>query len=257
MVCFQYKHEAIAFYERLKHRMAHFGLSLAEEKCRLIEFGRFAASNRRNRGEGKPETFDFLGFTHFCSHYGNGKFRVRRKTSRKKFIKKCKDVFKRIGEMRTMKTKCIIAKLNEILVGYYHYYGVNGNYPAVIAFRWHVLKSLHYWLNKPFEERHAVMQSWLDRMTPTRNAVECILEIMRSTIDVRRCEARSGSCSLPAQGAQNWSIVQVAVPSDSRQIPEVSVNKFMLWIHFLEAGESMRTTPSRADFAFDLGVCGI
>jgi hypothetical protein len=69
--------------------MAHFGLSLAEDKCRLIELGSFAANNRRRRNEGKPETFDFLGFTHICSVTKNGKFGVRRKTSRKKFAKKC------------------------------------------------------------------------------------------------------------------------------------------------------------------------
>ena len=162
VVCFQYRWEAERFYERLKHRMAHFGLSLAEEKCRLIEFGGFAENNRRHRGEGKPETFDFLGFTHICSRTGNGYFKVRRKTSRKKFIKKCKDIFRRIGQMRTMKTKEIIAKLNEILIGYYHYYGVYGNYPAVIAFRWHVLKSLFYWLNRRSQKKSYNWKGFLD-----------------------------------------------------------------------------------------------
>ena len=138
------------------------GLSLAEEKCRLIEFGRFAENNRRHRGEGKPETFDFLGFTHICSRTGNGYFKVRRKTSRKKFIKKCKDIFRRIGQMRTMKTKEIIAKLNEILIGYYHYYGVYGNYPAVIAFRWHMLKSLFYWLNRRSQKKSYNWNGFLD-----------------------------------------------------------------------------------------------
>lgn len=172
VVCFQYKREAEAFYERLKHRMAYFGLSLAEEKCRLIEFGRFAGENRKRRGEGKPETFDFLGFTHICSCYRSGKFKVRRKTSRKKFIKKCKDIFKRIGEMRTMKTKEIIAKLNEILVGYYHYYGVSGNYPSVIAFRWHVLKSLFYWLNRRSQKKSYTWAGFWD-MIKTGHPLAC------------------------------------------------------------------------------------
>ena len=60
----------------------------AEGKCRLIEFGRFAEQNRKRRNEGKPESFDFLGFTHVCSKSKYGKFKVRRITSRKKFIKK-------------------------------------------------------------------------------------------------------------------------------------------------------------------------
>ena len=69
--CFQYKEEATQFYERLKHRMVHFGLELEEEKSRLIEFGRFAEENCRKRGT-KPETFNFLGFAHYCSKSKNG-----------------------------------------------------------------------------------------------------------------------------------------------------------------------------------------
>ncbi len=165
VVTFQYKWEAEHFYNRLKHRMAYFGLELAEEKCRLIEFGRFAEQNRKDRNEGKPETFDFLGFTHICSKTKNGKFDVRRKTCRKKFNKKCKEMHKKIGEMRTWKTCDIITKLNEILVGYYHYYGVNGNYPAVISFRYHVLKMLFYWLNRRSQKKSYTWDGFWDMVT--------------------------------------------------------------------------------------------
>ena len=132
VVCFQYKWVAEQFYERLKHRMAHFGLSLAEEKCRLIEFGRFAEDNRKQRNEGKPETFDFLGFTHICSKTKNGMFKVRRKTSRKKFVKKCKEMHEKIGMMRLEKTEEIIRWINQVLVGYYHYYGVYEHWYRVL-----------------------------------------------------------------------------------------------------------------------------
>ena len=145
--CFQYKEDAEQFYERLKHRMEHFGLELEEEKSRLIGFGRFAEGECRKRGK-KPETFDFLGFTHYCSKSKNGKFRVKRKTSRKKFAKKCKEVHRLIGTMRQMKIKDIIAKLNQILVGYYHYYGITDNSRRLKAFRYNVMKSLFYWLNR-------------------------------------------------------------------------------------------------------------
>lgn len=118
--CFQYKREAESFYERLKHRMGHFGLRLEEEKSRLIEFGRFAEQDSRKCGT-KPETFQFLGFTHYCSKSQNGRFRVKRKTSKKKFTKKCKEIHKLIGTMRHQSLKEITAKLNQILVGYYHY----------------------------------------------------------------------------------------------------------------------------------------
>lgn len=162
VVCFQYKEEAERFYERMKHRMAHFGLSLAEEKCRLIEFGRYAEENRRRRGEGKPETFTFLGFTHVCSKTKRGTFKVRRETSRKKFAKKCKKMQEEIGLRRTEKAKDIVHWINEVLIGYYHYYGVFGNYPKVAAFRWNVLKSLYYWLNRRSQKKSYTWKGFLD-----------------------------------------------------------------------------------------------
>ena len=122
VVCFQYKDEAEKFYEAMKRRMEHFGLRLEEDKSRLLEFGRFAEDNRRKNGKGKPETFNFLGFTHYCSKSRNGKFRVKRKTSRKKFVKKCREVHQRLKEMRVMPVAGVVGKLNQILVGYFHYY---------------------------------------------------------------------------------------------------------------------------------------
>ena len=80
VVTFQYKSDAVWFYEHLKHRMGHFGLSLEEEKSRLIEFGRYA-KERCSKSGTKPGTFTFLGFTHYCSKSKNGRFRVKRKTS--------------------------------------------------------------------------------------------------------------------------------------------------------------------------------
>ena len=165
MVCFQYKWEAEQYYERLKHRMGHFGLSLAEEKCRLIEFGRFAEKNRKQRGQGKPETFDFLGFTHVCSHHKSGKFKVQRRTSRKKFTRKCKEMHRKIGLLREEKTVDIIKWINQVLVGYYHYYGVFGNYPMVMSFRWNVLKSLYYWLNRRSQKKSYNWVGFLDMIS--------------------------------------------------------------------------------------------
>lgn len=165
VICFQYKSEAEMFYERLKKRMGHFGLSLEEEKSRLIEFGRFAKSNRAKRGEPKPETFDFLGFTHYCSYGKNGKFRVKRKTSRKKFSHKCKEVHKLIGEMRTLPVKEIVKKLNQILVGYYHYYGITDNSKAIASFRYRVTKSLFYWMNKRSQRKSYTWDGFLEMLT--------------------------------------------------------------------------------------------
>jgi hypothetical protein len=153
VVCFQHKVDAETFYEALKRRMEHFGLKLEEEKSRLIEFGRFAAENRRKAGKRKPETFNFLGFTHYCSKSRNGKFRVKRKTSRKKFIKKCREVHQRIKMMRTWQIPDIIGKLNQILVGYFHYYGITDNFDSLNDFCYKVNRSLYFWLNRRSQKR--------------------------------------------------------------------------------------------------------
>lgn len=150
--CFQYKEEAEEFYKHLKGRMEHFGMTLEESKTRLIEFGRFAEERCRRKGR-KPETFTFLGFTHYCSHGRNGKFRVKRKTSRKKFTKKCKEVHRLIRDMRTKPLKAIIKKLNEILVGYYHYYGITDNIQSLSNFRYRMMKSLYKWLNRRSQKK--------------------------------------------------------------------------------------------------------
>lgn len=77
---FQYKHEADKFLSDLKERMRKFGLDMHPEKTRLIEYGRFAAERREKKGEGKPETFNFLGFIHICGKSLQGKFLVIRDT---------------------------------------------------------------------------------------------------------------------------------------------------------------------------------
>ena len=95
---FQYKHEAISFLEELKTRFMKFNLEVNAEKTSLIEFVRYAAERRKERGEGKPETFDFLGFTHICSISRKGKFMVLRKTSGKKMRNKLAELKKTMSK---------------------------------------------------------------------------------------------------------------------------------------------------------------
>lgn len=162
VACFQYKHEAEEFYELLKDRMAHFGLEMEESKTRLIEFGRFAAEDRRKRGEGKPETFTFLGFTHYCSTAKGGWFRVKRKTSKKKFAKKCRELNLSIRNMRTWKLENIFKKLNQILVGYYHYYGITDNGRCLYSMKYRIERMLFYWLNRRSDKKSYTWEGFHD-----------------------------------------------------------------------------------------------
>lgn len=144
-MCFQYRQETEEFYEHLKRRMEHFGMILEENKSSLIEFGRYAQERYGKKGR-KLGTFLFLKFTHYCFHGRNDKFRARKKTSKKKFAKKYREVSCLIQQMRKVPIKEIIKRLNQMFVGYY-YYGVVDNYQSMSNFRYRTMKSLYKWLN--------------------------------------------------------------------------------------------------------------
>ena len=165
VVCFQYKDEALAFYRMLGDRMEHFGLTLEKEKSRLIEFGRFADENSKKRNGKKPETFTFLGFTHFCSHSRNGQFRVKRKTSRKKVNKKLKEMAKEIRErviVLGLPIKDIIIWLNQVLTGYFHYYGITDNSEMLSTFRFRIMQLLYKNLNRRSQRRSLTWDGFND-----------------------------------------------------------------------------------------------
>ena len=92
VVGFQYNTDAQQFRIALESRLNEYGLALHPQKTRLIEFGKYARQSRDKKGKGKPETFDFLGFTHICSKNKKGNFFLRRRTVKKRFIRKCKAV---------------------------------------------------------------------------------------------------------------------------------------------------------------------
>lgn len=127
---FQYRSDAEKFIEELRERLHVYKLKLHPTKTRLIEFGRFAATNRRERNEGKPETFDFLGFTHICGKTRRGKFCIRRQTSRKRLRRKLQEIkvnlIKRMHEPLTS----IGEWLASVIRGFTQYHAVPGNMKA-------------------------------------------------------------------------------------------------------------------------------
>lgn len=150
---FQYKNEAEAYYKALEKRMNKFGLELESSKSRLLAFGRFAENERKQKGLGKSETFDFLGFTFYCSKTRNGKFCVNMKTSRKKFKQKVKAMKLWLYENRDVKTKDLVKALNRKLLGHYHYYGVSNNGRMMYNFRQRTIEMLFKVLNKRSNRR--------------------------------------------------------------------------------------------------------
>lgn len=139
---FQHRNEAIRFQQALRERLAKFGLELHPEKTRLLEFGRFAAANRTKRGEGKPETFDFLGFTHLCAKTRkNNRFTVRRKTIAKRLRAKVKVVRKEAMRRRHLPVPDQGKWLRSVIRGHLNYYAVPGNKQSVDAFRTEVAKA--------------------------------------------------------------------------------------------------------------------
>src|ERR1700689_2219197 len=137
VVGFESRAEAERFLEEFRERLAKFGLELHPEKTRLIEFGRFAAPNREKRGEGKPETFTFLGFTHYCGkRRKDGAFIVWGETAKKRLVAKLQAIKTELKHRRHEPIPSVGAWLRQVTSGYYQYHAVPGNLPRLQLFRW-------------------------------------------------------------------------------------------------------------------------
>ena len=145
---FQRKSVAQQFWEELKQRMRKFGLELHPEKTRLLEFGRYAVERRRKRGQGKPETFNFLGFTHICGETGSGQFSVLRQTNRKRMQAKLEEVKTELRRRMHDPIPEVGKWLRSVVSGHMRYYGVPSNGPALYTFRWKVGRLWHRVLSR-------------------------------------------------------------------------------------------------------------
>jgi RNA-directed DNA polymerase len=148
VVCFQNAADAERFCEELVKRLGKFNLEVEPSKTKVIKFGRFAAKRAAAKGE-KPETFDFLGFTHYCSTKRDGTgFRVKRTTARKKFTAKLAAFKDWLKKSRTMKTAELWNNAKAKLRGHYAYYGVTDNTQGIKRFSHEVKNLLFKWLNR-------------------------------------------------------------------------------------------------------------
>ena len=150
---FQHQAEAERYLRELKEHLREYGLELNEDKTRLIRFGRFARTNRAERGEGKPEAFTFLGFQHICGNNRQGRFEVRRitdgKRRRRKLLEMKQELRRRMHEP--------IAKVGEwlrsVLRGYYQYHAIPGNLATLFQFRYRVARHWFRTLNQRSQRR--------------------------------------------------------------------------------------------------------
>jgi RNA-directed DNA polymerase len=138
---FEHRAEAERFLEQLRERLRKFGLELHPEKTRLIEFGRYAIERRKKRGEGKPETFNFLGFTHICgTSHKTGYFTVQRRTIGKRMAAKLKAIRAQLRQRMHDAPATVGKWLAQVVRGYFQYHAVPGNWARLKAFRNAVLR---------------------------------------------------------------------------------------------------------------------
>jgi len=155
---FQYRHEAERFSEEMKERFAQYGLEIHGEKTRLIEFGRFAEANRAERGEGKPETFDFLGLTHICSRTRkDNRFTIRRKTIARRLRIKLVEVREAIIRRRHEPVPVLGKWLRSLTQGHFNYFAVPGNRKAIDRFRTEINRAWLFALRRRSQKSRNLM----------------------------------------------------------------------------------------------------
>jgi group II intron reverse transcriptase/maturase len=161
IVGFQHEGDARRFLDALRERLAEFALSLHPEKTRLIEFGRFAAERRKRRGLGKPETFNFLGFTFICGKSRAGKFQIIRKTRRDRMRAKLKAVKEVLRRRMHQPIPGVGNWLRYVVKGYFNYHAVPTNSRALQTFREQIIRR---WWRAIRRRSHKDRLSWADML---------------------------------------------------------------------------------------------
>lgn len=154
---FQYEREASRFLSAMAERLGKFGLQLHPEKTRLIAFGRFAAAQRKERGLGKPETFDFLGFTHCCSQNRQGWYEIQRLTVKKRMRRTLRTIRETLMRRRHEPVAVLGRWLGKVMRGYFAYFAVPGNLNRLDGFRTEVIRA---WLHALRRRSQRARMSW-------------------------------------------------------------------------------------------------
>ena len=179
---FEYREDAERFLGQLRERLRKFGLELHPEKTRLIEFGRYAAERRERRGAGKPETFNFLGFTHICgTNHKTGYFTVHRRTIGKRMAAKLKDIRAKLRQRMHVAPRSIAQWLGQVVRGYFQYHAIPGNWARLRAFRNDVLRMWYQTLRRRSQRSRL---TW-ERFQQSLGALLPPIQILQSYPSVR------------------------------------------------------------------------
>ena len=172
---FQHREDADRFLKHLRERLRKFAMELHPDKTRLIEFGRFAAERRKKRGEGKPETFNFLGFTHISGRSRQtGYFTVLRKTIGKRMAAKLNEIGQKLRKRMHDSIPDTGKWLAGVVRGYYQYHAVPENGERLKAFRNDVLRMWRRQLNRRSQRSHWTWKRFLERLGPLIPEVEIV-----------------------------------------------------------------------------------
>ena len=158
VVGFEHEADAKRFLADMRQRMEKFALSLHPDKTRLIEFGRFAAEDRAARGLGKPETFNFLGFTHICGRSRQGKFQIHRKTRRDRMRTKLQEIKAELRRRMHLSIPEQGKWLRQVVIGHFAYYAVPTNFKSISAFRHHIVNLWRRTLKRRSQKDHTTWQ---------------------------------------------------------------------------------------------------
>ena len=181
VVGFQHKRDAKRFLSDLKDRLASFSLELHPDKTRLIEFGRFAEKSRRARGEGRPETFDFLGFTHYCLRTRDGWFGLGRKPVGQRVNRTVKRIGVELRRRMHHHPYEVVRWLGKVLNGWLRYYAVPTSYRSLKRF---VFRLRRMWL-RVLRRRSQMDRTKLDKLGRVANAFWPPLKILHPWPDER------------------------------------------------------------------------
>jgi group II intron reverse transcriptase/maturase len=194
IVGFELRTDAEQFLSALRERLGQFGLTLHPDKTRLLEFGRYAAQNRQERGQGKPETFQFLGFIHSCGRTGKGEFVVHRHTAGERLRAKLREVKAELRQRWHDPIPKVGQYLAAVVRGHCQYYGIPGNWRAIGRFRDEVSRLWHHALSRRsqtgsvrWERMNRLIERWIPRARVVHPSTSLLFAVMTQGRSPVRC----------------------------------------------------------------------